>query len=130
MSLCIFRRRPAGLASKATPRPPLLQVQNQLPSRQWNSTQSSKSRPIKEKVSASKAAGQGWTTLRVLGVMAVTAIAAGTFATKQARFLEVKGRDYSSPTKFHEPKYATIREMEAVSIIKEFLFESSKLNAN
>lgn len=48
----------------------------------------------------------------------VTAIAAASLATMQAEDVVKKGRDYSSPTKFHEPKYASIREMEAVSMIR------------
>jgi len=114
----MLRRWPITLASKATPRRPVIQYRNQTSSQRWNSSKSPISRPLKKIPSATEASGKGWTTFRVFGVVVVTAIAAGSFATKQAKFLEMKARDYSSPTKFHEPKYASIREMEAVSIIK------------
>ena len=136
MSLCscMLRRWPTCLASRTTPRQPLFQSRSQIHSQRWNSSKSPPSRPATVRVipprPVAAAAGKGWTTLRVLGVVVVTAIAAGSFATKQAKFLELKERDYSSPTKFHEPKYATIQEMEAVSTIKNssFVPKISKLN--
>lgn len=48
-------------------------------------------------------------------VVAATAVLAHGFATFQANSKAARGRDYSSPSKFVEPKYASIDDMEAVS---------------
>jgi hypothetical protein len=49
-------------------------------------------------------------------VVAATAVLAHGFATFQANAKVARERDYSSPAKFVEPKYANIGDMEAVSI--------------
>lgn len=46
--------------------------------------------------------------------MALTAAATGTFAATQTKFLMAKEREYSNPTKFKEPKYASVQDMEKV----------------
>ena len=49
-------------------------------------------------------------------MVAATAVLAHGFATFQANSKAARERDYSSPAKFVEPKYADIGDMEAVSI--------------
>lgn len=65
---------------------------------------------------------KGWTSFSVLALMGVSAVAAGAIASWQGKEKSGKLRDYSSPDKFVQPKYASIRDMEAVS---DFLHFSS-----
>jgi hypothetical protein len=50
--------------------------------------------------------------------MAATAFGAHGFAKYQAEARELRMRDYSSPEKWVEPKYASRNDMEAVSLLR------------
>jgi D-lactate dehydrogenase (cytochrome) len=54
----------------------------------------------------------------MLGLMAATAFGAHGFAKYQAEGREMRMRDYSSPEKWLEPKYANRKDMEDVSLPK------------
>lgn len=83
--------------------------------RRWNSTSGSKSTPR----SNQETKGSGWKGLSVLGLMAATGVATGLAVSfKNGR----KVRDYSDPQKFLEPKYATLQDMEAVSLCALLFF--------
>jgi hypothetical protein len=62
-----------------------------------------------------KGKGRGWTSLSVLSLMAATGVCATMFASYQAEGKRVKQREYSNPDKWNHPKYANIKDMEAVS---------------
>ncbi|KAG9244270.1 D-lactate dehydrogenase [Calycina marina] len=72
---------------------------------------------VKKILARQRPAKSVWTTLSVLGVVAVTAAATGTLVSSRARLLMAKEREYSNPMKFHEPQYASMQDMEAA--IKE-----------
>jgi hypothetical protein len=81
----------------------------------WNSSQAGKSSG-KFEGSVGKRVLKGWTTFSVLGLMAATAFGAHGFAKYQADATALRIRDYSSPEKWVEPKYASLTDMEAVSL--------------
>ncbi len=49
----------------------------------------------------------------MLALMATTGLAVGVVTSREGKKTSVK--EYSSPDKFPEPKYATIQDMEEVS---------------
>lgn len=57
----------------------------------------------------------GWGGWSVLGLMAGAGVLGAGVMRWQGDVRRVREREYSSPEKFVEPKYATIRDMEAVS---------------
>jgi hypothetical protein len=65
-----------------------------------------------------KRVSKGWTTFSVLGLMAAAAFGAHAFAKYQAEARELRMRDYSSPEKWVEPKYASRIDMKAVSLLQ------------
>ena len=69
------------------------------------------------------AKGEGWTWFSVLALMGASALGAGAWTRWQGEEKSGRMRDYSSPEKFVKPKYATIHDMEAVSV---FLISSLK----
>jgi hypothetical protein len=56
-----------------------------------------------------------WTSLSVLSLMIATGVGATAFARYQAEGKRVKQKWYSNPDKWNQPKYASIKDMEAVS---------------
>jgi len=64
-----------------------------------------------------KGARVGWNTFSVVTLVAATAALAHGFATYQANAKAERGRNYSSPEKFVQPKYANLGDMEAVSTV-------------
>jgi hypothetical protein len=76
----------------------------------WNS---SKAGSLEARLAKGK--GRGWTSLSVLSLVATTGVCATAFASYQADSKRVRLREYSSPEKWNQPKYATIKDMEAVS---------------
>jgi hypothetical protein len=64
---------------------------------------------------------KGWTTFSVLGLMTATAFGAHGFAKYQAEGRELRMRDYSSPEKWLEPKYASRKDMEDVSCLESLI---------
>lgn len=81
----------------------------------WNSGKAGASLEIGAK------SKKGWTGFSVLALMGVSAVAAGAVARWQGG-QEKSGslRDYSNSEKFVQPKYASIRDMEAVSNLLNF----------
>ena len=64
-------------------------------------------------------------------VVTASAVLAHAFATFQANAKAARERDYSSPAKFVEPKYADIADMEAVSFVEySCSFTSTSCSAN
>lgn len=53
--------------------------------------------------------------MSVLSLMIATGVCATAFARYQAEGKRVKQREYSNPDKWNHPKYASIKDMEAVS---------------
>jgi hypothetical protein len=62
-----------------------------------------------------KGKGRGWTSLSVLSLMIATGVCTTAFARYQAEGTRVKQKEYSNPDKWNQPKYASIKDMEAVS---------------
>jgi hypothetical protein len=79
----------------------------------WNSSNSA---PKRIRIEDSRSKG-GWATWKVFGLAAVTGILAHVLATNAAKERTLKDREYSNPGKFVEPKYASVQEMEAVSLL-------------
>lgn len=73
------------------------------------------------------AKGKGWTGANVLALMGVSALGAGAWTRWQGEEKSGRMRDYSNPEKFVRPKYATIHDMEAVSILLNFSLNSTYL---
>ena len=106
--------KPTGGRFLASPRPiasPLC-AKNSAPKCRWNS---SKAQDVTAKT---KPRSKGWPTSKVLTAVFGTSILVYQFATRKADGLHMKQREYSSPEKFREPKYATLKDMEAVSYIQ------------
>jgi len=67
-----------------------------------------------------------WNTTTVLSLMGVSSILAGTFVGYQpegekGRRGRVGERDYSNEGKFVEPKYASVKELQSVSLFHLFV---------
>lgn len=60
---------------------------------------------------------------------AATGVLAHALATNNAKDRRVRDRDYSNPRKFFEPEFASIKDMEAVSLFMfpELLCKTEKL---
>jgi hypothetical protein len=65
--------------------------------------------------SSAKGKGRRWTSLSVLSLVVATGVCATAFARYQAEGKRVKQSEYSNPDKWNQPKYASIKDMEAVS---------------
>ena len=100
------------LASRRTLTP--LWARNANSKARWNSSRAGNSGG-KVEAGVGKRVSKGWTTSSVLGLMAATAFGANGFAKYQAQGRELRMRDYSSPEKWVEPKYASRKDMEDVS---------------
>ena len=103
--------RPAGGRFLASGRPSSSSVstRSSTPKCRWNSSTA-------QNVTATvKPRDKGWPTSRVLAAVFGTSILVYQFATRKADGLNMKRREYSNPEKFKEPKYATLKDMEAVS---------------
>jgi hypothetical protein len=59
--------------------------------------------------------------------MAATAFTAHSFSKYQAEARALRIRDYSSPEKWVEPKYASLKDMEAVSLAMSHLESFGRL---
>ena len=68
-----------------------------------------------ESFAAGPKARRGWTGLSVLGLMAAAGLAVGWGGGYLREDRGVKGREYSNPGKWNQPKYATLQDMKAVS---------------
>lgn len=58
----------------------------------------------------------GWGGLSVLALMGISAVGGAILQGEQML------KDYSSPDKFVQPKYASLKDMEAVSIFSDTLY--------
>jgi hypothetical protein len=117
------------LASRRTSTAPLWPKHTTSRAR-WNSS----SRPGnsgnpggKFEAGVAKRSSKGWTSFSVLGLMAAAAFGAHGFAKYQAEARELKMRDYSSPEKWLEPKYASRKDMEDVSFPETLLKNSGEV---
>ena len=63
--------------------------------------------------SVEKGRVRGWPIIQVLGAVVSTSLLAYVFATSPRS--AAASQEYSSPSKFVQPKYASIRDMETVS---------------
>jgi len=104
------------LASRRTSMTPLW-AKNTTPKARWNSSRAGNPSG-KVEASVGKRVSKGWTTFSVLGLMAATGFGAHGFAKYQAEGRELRMRDYSSPEKWLEPKYASRKDMEDVSSLE------------
>ena len=106
------------LASRRTSTTPLW-ARNTTSRARWNSSRAGNPGG-KVETGIGKRVSKGWTTFSVLGLMAGTAFGAHGFAKYQAEGRELRMRDYSSPEKWVEPKYANRKDMEDVSSLDSF----------
>jgi D-lactate dehydrogenase (cytochrome) len=119
---CLPKAQARFLASgRTTP----LWAKNSNSKGRWNSSRAGNPGGNFE-ASVGKRVSKGWTTFSVLGLMAGTAFGAHGFAKYQAEARERRMRDYSSPEKWMEPKYASRKDMEDVSVPETLLKKSGE----
>lgn len=110
----LFASSRTSTTSTAIPSLPKSRVSNSTAKVRWNSS----------KVGANDGTGvkgkSGWTGFSVLALMGISAVGAGAFARWQGEKNSGKVKDYSSPEKFVQPRYASIQDMEAVSCFWDF----------
>lgn len=104
---CLARVRLASGGVKSTP----LSMRKLPTKHRWNSSKASNSKGREPNPRVAKKASSGWSTNRVLLLAAVVGGVSFAAATLRA----ANDRDYSRPTKFTGPKFATVKDMEAVS---------------
>jgi hypothetical protein len=85
----------------------------------WNSSRASNSTSAKANSEGGfgRGARAGWNTFSVVTLVAATAALAHGFATYQANEKAARQRNYSSPDKFAQTKYASVGDMETVSTL-------------
>jgi len=125
MSLCIIKSAQKvgnSLASRTSTSgariPPWTTTRNFTAARcRWNSSNSAAGGArIPLLRSRTKTKTGGWATWKVLSLATATGILAHVLATNDAKSRRAKDREYSNPGKFLEPQYATIQDMETVTI--------------
>ncbi|KAL3420211.1 d-lactate mitochondrial precursor [Phlyctema vagabunda] len=111
---CLARTRLASRGLRCTP---LSITSTSFSNSRWNSSKPRIPEPAKPEHShPGTTTSSGWTTTRVLLLAAVVGSAAYGTATAQA----AGNKDYSSPTKFGGPRFATVGDMEkAISEIRQ-----------
>jgi hypothetical protein len=112
------------LASRRTSTTPLW-VKNPTSKGRWNSSRAGNP-GAKFDAGLGKRTSKGWTTFSVLSLMAATAFGAHGFAKYQAEARERRMRDYSSPEKWVDPKYASRKDMEDVSFPEGLIKKSGE----